>query len=89
MVKQQIDNIHEHYYQKYVQDATYQRQFAELCEGEVVICMDYSENSKNKWQNEITLEPILESKGMHSIFQKKTKKWANKGKIFEKLAKNV
>ena len=47
--------------------------------------------------------PILESKGMHTIFQKKGKKifkkgkkgeniWkkrAKKGKIFEKLGKNV
>ena len=33
--------------------------------------------------------PILESKGMRAIFQKKDKKRAKKGKIFENLGKNV
>ena len=32
--------------------------------------------------------PLLENKGMHVIFQKKGKKRAKKGKIFEKLSKN-
>ena len=56
MVKQQIDNIHEHYYRKCVQDDTYQKQIVELCEGEVVIHVDYSKNFKNKQQNEIPAE---------------------------------
>ena len=34
------------------------------------------------------LGPILESKGMHTIFQKKGKKMFKKGKIFENLGKN-
>ena len=54
MVKQQIYIIHEHCYRKCVQGATYQKQIAELCEGEVVIHVDYSENFKNKQQNEMT-----------------------------------
>ena len=33
--------------------------------------------------------PILESKGLHAIFQKKGKKRAKKGKIFENLGKTV
>ena len=33
--------------------------------------------------------PILESKGVHAIFQKKGKKRAKKGKIFQNLGKNV
>ena len=33
--------------------------------------------------------PILESKGMHAIFQKKGKKMLKKGTIFENLGKNV
>ena len=33
--------------------------------------------------------PILESKGMHAIFQKKGKKMAKKDKIFENLGKNI
>ena len=53
MVKQQIDNRCEHYCQKQVQDNTYQKQVAKLCEGKVVIHADYSGNFKNKQQNEI------------------------------------
>ena len=33
--------------------------------------------------------PILESKGMHAVFQKKGGKMLKKGKIFENLGKNV
>ena len=33
--------------------------------------------------------PILESKGMHAIFQKKDKKMFKKDKIFENLGKNA
>ena len=33
--------------------------------------------------------PILESKGMRAIFQKKGNKMFKKGKIFESLGKNV
>ena len=33
--------------------------------------------------------PILESKSMHAIFQKKSKKRAKNGKIFANLGKNV
>ena len=33
--------------------------------------------------------PILESKGMRAIFQKKGKKSAKKGKIFENFSENV
>ena len=33
--------------------------------------------------------PILESKGLHEIFQKKDKKRADEGKIFKNLDKNV
>ena len=33
--------------------------------------------------------PILESKDMHAIFQKKGKQMLKKGKIFENLGKNV
>ena len=33
--------------------------------------------------------PVLESKGMHTILQKKGKKRAKRGKIFENLSKNV
>lgn len=47
MLEQQINNIREHYYQKRVQDAAYQKQITELCEREVVIHVDYSENFKN------------------------------------------
>ena len=36
-----------------------------------------------------TSGPIPESKGMRAIFQKKDKKRAKKGKIFENLGKNV
>ena len=32
---------------------------------------------------------ILESKGMHVIFQKKGKKMSKKGKIFKNLGKNI
>ena len=53
MDEKQIDNIWEHYYLKHVQDATCQKQIAELCEGEVVIHVDYSKNFKNKQQNEL------------------------------------
>ena len=34
-------------------------------------------------------EPVLERKGMRAILQKKGKKWAKKGKIFENLGKSV
>ena len=34
-------------------------------------------------------EPILESKGMCTIFNKKGKKMFKKGKIFENLGKNL
>ena len=34
-------------------------------------------------------EPILESKGMRAIFQKKGKKFFKKDKIFKNLGKNV
>ena len=57
MVKQQIYIILEHYYRKCAQGATYQKQIAEFCEGEVVIHVDYSEvlktNSKMKSQLDI------------------------------------
>ena len=33
--------------------------------------------------------PVLESKGMRAIFQKKREKKGKKGKIFEPLGKNV
>ena len=33
--------------------------------------------------------PILESKGMYAIFQKKVKIMLKKGKIYENLGKNV
>ena len=41
MVIQQIDNIREHYYLKQPQDATCQKQIAELCK-EVFIHVEYS-----------------------------------------------
>ena len=53
MLAQQTDNICEHYTGKRVQDAAYQKPIAELCEGEVIIHVDYSENFKNKQQNKI------------------------------------
>ena len=53
MLAQQTDNICEHYIGKRVQDAAYQKPIAELCEGEVIIHVDYSENFKNKQQNKI------------------------------------
>ena len=37
----------------------------------------------------LSSEPILESKSMHAIFQKKGKKMFKKGKIFENLGKNL
>ena len=41
------------------------------------------------YQNLDMTGPILESKGMCAIFQKKSKKRAKKSKIFENLGKNV
>ena len=49
-----------------VQDATCQKQIAELCEGEIVIHVDYSENFKNKQQNEIKAEYY--GQGQFSLF---------------------
>ena len=39
--------------------------------------------------NFVMAVPILESKGMGGIFQKKDKEMLKKGKIFEALGKNV
>ena len=66
MLEQQINNIREHYYQKHVQDAAYQKQITELCGREVVIHVDYSENFKNKQQNKINAGYY--SQGQFSLF---------------------
>ena len=49
-----------------------------------------SNKSKTTYQNmHVNAGPILESKGIHAIFQKKGRKKAKIGKIFENLGKNV
>ena len=53
MLETQIEKIQEHYYRKCLPDATYWAQIKEHEEGEVMIHVDYSENFKNKQQNEI------------------------------------
>lgn len=50
---EQIMYIRGHYYRKRVQAKEYVRQIENLKEGEVLIHVDYSENYKNKQQNEI------------------------------------
>ena len=46
-------------------------------------------NTVVEWKTLDLAGPILESKGMHEIFQKKDKTRAKKGNIFENLGKNV
>ena len=50
--------------------------------------IDFSTRELQNMRN-LTTGPVLESNGMHVIFQKKGKKMFKKGKTFGNLSKNV
>ena len=56
---------------------------------QINICYCWQVFGEPFFRNTDDAGPILESKGMGPIFQKKKKRGTKKGKIFENLGKNV